>query len=131
MVTFGNSTNNRLENANRRIKLCTHPRNGPLTTVQKIRAHTMRLLNEYTLAATVGSDRIINVAADDRMRSVLNRLTTYAAKQVWRHFQGREPNLPSEEIGQHQVRSVRTDIFAVTSFGWVAPFPGGHGTGIM
>lgn len=104
MVHFGNTTNNRIENANRRLKEAVCPRDCLIVSMQKVWAYTERLLHEQFVQATLGSDRRLVLPVRRNIRTVLNRLTTYAAKLVWHHVHRRQPPVQVEAISQSQVR---------------------------
>lgn len=82
LVHFGNRTNNRLENANGRLKEQTNRRNSLAVAIQTVWNHSGNLIEEHTMCVSYNSDRCLLVDVDSHVRRVLDRLTTYAAKQV-------------------------------------------------
>lgn len=96
-VHFGNRTNNRIENANGRIKKHTHHRDSLEVALQKIWCYSASVVNEYNLRTFYECDRRLLLDAEDWIRAVLNRLTIYAAKHVHKHLQLHPPTLTATD----------------------------------
>lgn len=103
MVHFGNTTNNRLENANGRLKKRTYHNISIQHAIQRVSNHSAALLREYELHATYHCDRREVLCGDFYVLRVVARLTTYAAAIVLRHLGRRTPDLPVTLTAEHEV----------------------------
>jgi hypothetical protein len=103
LVHFGNMANNRLENANGRLKKHTHHADRLEHAVQ-VSLHAERLLQEYEVHAIYRCDKRLLSKGDFYVRRVLQRMTTYARVAVLRHLSGRVPSARYIRLRDHQVR---------------------------
>ncbi|KER30373.1 hypothetical protein T265_13188, partial [Opisthorchis viverrini] len=93
LVHFGNVTNNRLENANGRLKRRVHHSDSLEHAVLKVAHHSEWLMREYEMHTTYCCDRREIREGDIYVLRVVSRMTTYAANQVLRHIGICTPNL--------------------------------------
>lgn len=107
VLLFGNRTNNRIENANGRLKQCTHPRDCLSVSLQKIWRHSGDLLSEYYSLTSYECDRRLVLDLPDHVRCVIDRLTTYASKKVLKHLRD-QPEYSVEQLGDTKVTTVHS-----------------------
>ncbi|CAI2738914.1 unnamed protein product, partial [Dicrocoelium dendriticum] len=86
LVHFGNTTNNRVENANLRLKKVTHASDGLVAAVRKVWAHSEVLLKESQMHAAFFCDRRQLLEGSAYVHRVVCLLTTYACNLVMRHL---------------------------------------------
>lgn len=104
LVHFGNTTNNRLENANGRLKRHTHHKDRLVHAIQKVSRHCEWLIREYEMQATYRCDRKEMIAGECFVKAILVRMTTYAAHLVMRHVGETLPSFPFMLVGNAKVR---------------------------
>ena len=111
VVHFDNRTNNRIENANRRVKVGLNCKEQLAYAIQKVWKHAGVPLREFNMHAFYHCDRHEIRECDSYVRLILDRMTTYAATMAQRHLNGVIPRLPSENLNERKV-----DLFFSTFF---------------
>ena len=91
MVHFGNTTNNRLKNANGRLKKKKHHADRLEHAMRKITFQDERLMREYEMPSIYICARRLMPRGDFYVRRALKRMTMYAALMVSRHLGSRVP----------------------------------------
>lgn len=86
LVHFGNTTNNRVENANLRLKKVTHASDRLELAVRKVWNLSEVLLKEFQMQATYYCDRHQVFRGNAYVQRLVSRLTTYAATLVMRNI---------------------------------------------
>ncbi|TGZ69987.1 hypothetical protein CRM22_003423 [Opisthorchis felineus] len=104
MVHFGNVTNNRLENANGRLKDRVHHSDTLEHAIQKVSRHAEWLMREFEMHTSYHCDRRQILEGDSYVLNVVCRMTTYACSLVLRHLGPRPPRLHYDGIGTNKVR---------------------------
>ena len=103
MVHLGNTTNNRVEDAHRRIKLCTHQQQPLIKSIQQVWKFLDRSIRDYQMQSITGCHRHIVNGKDDYVTGILIRLTTYAGKLIRNHLRNRSIELDFTELRNFQV----------------------------
>lgn len=86
VVHFGNTTNNRLENANLLLKKRTHNRDSMIACLTKVWNHAASMVQQFKLKVISGCCRRLMKPSEAYMSGMLNRMTTYAAMRVLRQI---------------------------------------------
>ncbi|CAH8601619.1 unnamed protein product [Dicrocoelium dendriticum] len=88
LVHFGNTTNNRVENANLRLKKITHASDRLAVAVSKVWKLSEVLLKEFQMRCTYFCDRhqVFEDEGNAYVQMLIGRLTTYAGTLVMRHL---------------------------------------------
>lgn len=108
LVHLGNTTNNRLENANGRVKKVTHHGDRLINAIQKVSKHSEWLMKEFEVQAAEQCDKRPMMHTDSVVQSVIGRLTNYASGQVLRHLGRRKPHLLISQ--PHGTKASETNI---------------------
>ena len=82
VVHFGNTTNNRLENANRQIKTMVRKSNTIEVVLNNLFLYTERHHVEKTSELSVSMRRKKRYAVDSSLQDVLNEFTPFAADLI-------------------------------------------------
>ncbi|GAA57419.1 hypothetical protein CLF_112695, partial [Clonorchis sinensis] len=102
MVHFGNVTNNRLENANGRLKDRVHHTDTLEHAIQKVFRHAEWLMREFEMHTSYHCDRRQIPEGDGYVLNVVCRMTTCACSLVLRHLGPRPPRLPYDSVGTNK-----------------------------
>ncbi|GAA50949.1 hypothetical protein CLF_105298, partial [Clonorchis sinensis] len=105
LVHSENVTNNRLENANGRLKRRMQHADSLEHAIQKVFQHSEWLMREYEMHTTYYCDGREIREGDSCVLSVVSRMTTYAANQVLRHIGTCTPNLIYHQTDRFKVRN--------------------------
>lgn len=116
VVHFGNRTNNRLENANGRLKKKTHPRDSLSTAIDKIWNHSEWLMREFEMQSTYGCDRHQIVTTDVYVKDVISRMTTFAGHLVLQHLNKQIPRLSSVLIAESKVSGLNVTLLVSSMY---------------
>ncbi|GAA56919.1 hypothetical protein CLF_111829 [Clonorchis sinensis] len=117
MVHFGNVTNNRLENANGRLKDRVHHANTLEHAIQKASRHAEWLMREIEMHTSYHCDRRQILEGNGYVLYVVCRMTTYACSLVLRYLGQRPPRLPYGSFGTNkvvnsQVNALQEEVYA-------------------
>ncbi|GAA48192.1 hypothetical protein CLF_101296 [Clonorchis sinensis] len=105
MFHFGNVTNNRLENAEGRLKDRVHHADTLEHAIKKMSRHAEWLMREFEMHTSYHCDRRQILEGDGYVLNVVCRMTMYACCLVLRHLGPRPPRLPYDSVGTNEVRS--------------------------
>ena len=111
LVHFGNTTNNRLESANRHLKRHTSSRDRLARAVHKVWEYSKVQLLDSAMKASYGSDRRLLTVVDSRVQNLMLRMTTYASKLLLHHVRRKKLNFDHDFIESSKV----TNSFFQTS----------------
>ena len=112
LVHFGNTTNNRLESANRHLKRHTNPCDALVTAVRKVSDYSRNQLVDGAMKASHGSDRRLLVTAECAVQGVLHRMTTYAAAQFIKHLKNKRTDLHHVHVNPSKVIKVLVKFYS-------------------
>ena len=106
LVHFGNTTNNRLESANRHLKRHTNPCDALVTAVRKVSDYSRNQLVDGAMKASHGSDRRLLVTAECAVQGVLHRMMTYTAAQIVKRLKNKHTDLHHVHVNPSKVIKV-------------------------
>ncbi|GAA56094.1 hypothetical protein CLF_109895, partial [Clonorchis sinensis] len=123
MVHFVNVTNNRLENAEGRLKDRVHHADTLKHAIQKVSRQAEWLMRQFELHTSYHCDRREILEGDSYVLNVVCRKTTYACSLVLRHLGPRPPSLPYDSVGTNKrsIGSKLLELFFIDFF--LACFP--------
>ncbi|KAG5448017.1 hypothetical protein CSKR_106612 [Clonorchis sinensis] len=104
MVHFGNVTNNRLENANGRLKDRVHRADTLEHSIKKVSRNAEWLVREFEMHTPYHCERRQILADYGYVLNVVCRTTTYAYSLVLRHLGPQPPRLPYDSVGINKAR---------------------------
>ncbi|GAA54286.1 hypothetical protein CLF_113563 [Clonorchis sinensis] len=109
MVHFGSVINNRLENANGRLKDWVH-HDTLEHAIQKVSRHAEWLMREFEMHTSYHCDRRQIIEGDGYDLNVVCRMTTYACSLVLRYLGPRPPRMPYGSVGTNKLLPVTAGV---------------------
>ncbi|GAA51024.1 hypothetical protein CLF_105452 [Clonorchis sinensis] len=104
MFHFGHMTNNRLEDANGRLKDRVRHADTLGHAIQKVSRHADWPMREFEMHTSYHCDRRQILEGDGYVLNVVCRMTTYACSLVLRHL-GPRPPRPYDSVGTNRLAS--------------------------